>query len=92
MQFEYDPEKSSKNLEKHGIDFEAAQRLCNSPMLFIEAEARNDDSRFLVIGVIDGKNWTAVTTMRGANTRIISVRRSRDYEKEAYDERFGCQS
>ena len=27
MEFEYDPAKSAKNLAKHGIDFEAAQRM-----------------------------------------------------------------
>lgn len=27
MQFEYDPVKSAKNLAKHGIDFEDAQRM-----------------------------------------------------------------
>ena len=29
MQFEYDPNKSDSNLEKHGIDFEEAQELWN---------------------------------------------------------------
>ena len=27
MEFEYDPEKSSTNARKHGIDFEIAQQL-----------------------------------------------------------------
>lgn len=43
------------------------------------------ESRFLLIGKMDGKHWSAVFTPRGCNTRIISVRRSRDEEVEAYE-------
>lgn len=32
-QFEYDEQKSRSNLDKHGIDFEAAQALWNDPDL-----------------------------------------------------------
>ena len=86
MEFEYDPAKSAANKAKHGIDFEEAQRLWEHPVCTVTAETRNDDMRALVMGVIDGKHWTAITTERGPKTRIISVRRSRDYEEEAYDE------
>nr|WP_210399174.1 BrnT family toxin [Steroidobacter denitrificans] len=33
MGFEYDPDKSSANQLKHGIDFTAAQALWNDPTL-----------------------------------------------------------
>lgn len=38
-----------------------------------------------VLGMIDGRHWTAITTKRGKRIRIISVRRSRKNE-EAYHE------
>jgi hypothetical protein len=44
-----------------------------------------DEPRFLVIGVIDSKHWSAVITYRNENIRIISVRRSRDEEIELYE-------
>ena len=85
MEFEYDPNKSASNKAKHGIDFEEAQRLWDGAVYEVEAEARNDDVRYLVLGIIEGKHWTAIATKRLGRIRIISVRRSRDYEREAYD-------
>lgn len=86
MDFEFDLKKSLSNKDKHGIDFEEAQALWNDPHL-LEIEARtSDEPRFLLIGVIDGKHWSAVVTYRGDKIRIISVRRSRSEEVELYEE------
>ena len=83
--FEFDPAKSESNRTKHGIDFVEAQRLWNDPML-LEIPARTDDEpRYLVIGLIDGKHWSAVMTYRGAHIRLISVRRSRAEEVALYE-------
>jgi len=83
--FEYDKEKSQLNLAKHGIDFEAAQSLWDDPDL-LEARAKTtEETRFLVIGVIGRKHWSAVITYRKENIRIISVRRSRVEEVEFYE-------
>lgn len=85
MDFEYDPEKSASNREKHGLDFEAAQTLWEDPRL-IEAPALvSDEPRFLAIGRIGGKHWTAVFTRREGRIRIISVRRARQEEVEHYE-------
>ena len=82
MTFEYDPAKSVANKVKHGIDFDEAQELWDDPWM-LEAPARNEDEpRFLVIGKIEGRYWTAVCTYRGENIRIISVRRARRKEIE----------
>jgi len=83
--FEYDDEKSTLNLEKHGIDFVLAQALWNDPDL-IEVQAKSEDEpRFLVIGSIENKHWSAVITYRSNTIRIISVRRSRRSEVELYE-------
>ena len=85
MGFEYDPEKSAENKRKHGIDFEYAQALWSDPAL-LEIPARVvDEPRWVVIGRIAGKHWSAVITRRKDNVRIISVRRSRDEEVEIYE-------
>ena len=91
MEFEYDPAKSAKNLAKHGIDFEAAQRMWdNSKTVTLTApNPGNDDVRYIVLGMIDGKHWTAIVTYRGEHkdiVRIISVRHSRDYEEDTYEQ------
>jgi uncharacterized DUF497 family protein len=83
--FEYDPAKSRSNQEKHGIDFEQAQKLWLDINL-LEIPARTEDEpRFLVIGRIDGKHWSGIITYRSDNIRIISVRRSRKEEVNLYE-------
>ena len=85
MEFEFDPEKSRANKRKHGIDFEEARTLWGDSDL-IEIPARTtDEPRFLVIGTITGKHWSAVITYREERARIISVRRSRKEEIEIYE-------
>ncbi len=85
MPFEYDSHKSDTNREKHGIDFDEARRLWDDE-LHLEIPAKNlDEPRFLVIGKIADKYWSAVITYRARNIRIISVRRSRDEEIELYE-------
>ena len=83
--FEFDTAKSESNRAKHGIDFVEAQGLWNDPML-LEIPAKTDDEpRYLAIGQIDGKHWSAVITYRGANVRLISVRRARTEEVALYE-------
>ena len=83
--FEFDAAKSETNRAKHGIDFGEAQSLWNDPML-LEIPAKTDDElRFLVIGRIDERHWSAVITYRGGNIRLISVRRARTEEVALYE-------
>jgi uncharacterized protein len=83
--FDFDEEKSQANAEKHGIDFVEAQALWSDPNL-IEIPAKTvDEPRFLVIGRIGGKHWSAVITHRSERIRLISVRRSRPEEVALYE-------
>ncbi|MBF56630.1 BrnT family toxin [Halomonas sp. FeN2] len=83
--FEFDEEKSAANRVKHGIDFLDAQALWNDPdLLEIQAKS-NDEPRFLVVGLIGVKHWSAVITYRNERIRLISVRRSRKREVELYE-------
>ena len=83
--FEFDAAKSEFNRTKKGIDFVEAQGLWNDPML-LEIPAKTDDEpRYLLIGLMDGKHWSAVITYRGENIRLISVRRSRTEEVNIYE-------
>ena len=83
--FEFDADKSKANRLKHGIDFVHAQALWSDPDL-LEIRARTEDEpRYFVVGVLDGKHWTAVVTYRDTNIRIISVRRSRTKEVKLYE-------
>ena len=86
LSFEYDENKSKQNLAKHGIDFDVAQSLWSDlSMLEIPSKKATSETRFLVIGTINQKHWSAIITYRGKNIRIISVRRSRIEEVNFYE-------
>ncbi len=82
MNFEFDPEKSEKNKEKHGIDFIDAQGLWeDSESIGFPAKSDNE-KRYAIIAKLNELIWLALYTKRGGNTRLISVRRARKKEKE----------
>lgn len=88
MEFEYDPAKSASNKEKHGIDFEEAQRLWSDEARLIVPTGWVDEERLLAIGRIGRKVWTAVFVYRSKRIRLISVRRARVEEVLRYEEDF----
>ncbi|ABQ24793.1 BrnT family toxin [Geotalea uraniireducens] len=85
MEFEFDTKKSGSNKTKHGIDFDEAQALWDDPDLLEIPVITSDEPRYLVIGKILGKHWSAVITYRSDKARIISVRRSRKEEIDIYE-------
>jgi len=85
MEFEWDSRKSESNKRKHGIDFIEAQAIWNDPDR-VEIPARTvDEPRYLLIGKIGDRHWSAIVTYRNEKIRIISVRRSRREELEIYE-------
>lgn len=83
--FEFDEAKSSANKAKHGIDFVEAQALWFDSDL-LEVPARSDaEARSLIIGLIGDRHWSAIVTYRGETIRLISVRRARAREVQAYE-------
>ena len=72
MEFEFDPAKSAANRAKHGIEAQpcGAIRIAPPPPPHTSPEPR-----FVAIGKIGDRVWTAVFTWRGDRVRIISVRR-----------------
>jgi len=86
MDFEYDPVKSEKNKEKHGIDFEEAKALWSDPdAIGFPAKFLEDEARFAILSKHKGKLWVGFYTERGHNLRITSVRRARKGEKKLYE-------
>ena len=83
--FEFDTNKSNTNFDKHGINFIDAQELWTDPDLLQIKAKSEDEERYLVIGTIADKFWSAVITYRDNTIRIISVRRSRKAEVSIYE-------
>ncbi len=85
MEFEFDNNKSKLNKKKHGIDFIEGQMLWDDPD-YIEIPAKIvDEQRFLVIGKIHKRHYSAIITYRKDKIRIISIRRSQNKEIEIYE-------
>lgn len=82
--FEFDRAKSAANKAKHGIDFVETQGLWLDEKLVIVPARSTGERRWVAIGAIDGRCWSAVFTLREDAVRIISVRRARDYEVTGY--------
>lgn len=85
MKFEYDSAKNAANLAKHGIDFEEAQQLWADPRLLIFVARTEREPRYVAVGRMGDKHWSAVYTPRGRRLRLISVRRARRSEIESYE-------
>ncbi|MCX6965445.1 MAG: BrnT family toxin [Verrucomicrobia bacterium] len=84
MVFEYDPNKSQANKEKHGIDFDEAQSLwLDEDRINLPAQSDTED-RNALIALKEEKVWVAFYTMRGTAIRLISVRRARKNEEKTY--------
>jgi uncharacterized DUF497 family protein len=83
--FEFDEAKSLANEAKHGIGFLAAQDIWLDENMLRLAARSEAEPRFLFIGKIGDRHWSAIATYRGETIRLISVRRSRAREVQAYE-------
>jgi len=85
MRFEFDPEKDDANRRKHGCLTFAARVFEDTDYLLIPTFREEDgEDRYKVIGMVDGKFWTAAHVRHGDTVRFISVRRSNDGEEKQY--------
>lgn len=69
------------NTQSEGLGYEFAAEVD-----FIEIPLKTgDEPRFLVIGKILEKHWSAIITFRDGKVRMFSVRRFRKEEVEIYE-------
>jgi uncharacterized protein len=87
MQVEWDERKWITNLEKHGLDFFDVTVVFGNPHVDVPS-TNSDESRFLAIGMLQGRFVTVVYTLRSEAIRIISFRRSRHEEQRKYHELY----
>jgi uncharacterized DUF497 family protein len=86
MLFEFDPNKSAANKDKHGIDFDEAQALWDDDRRIENDTSFHGEVRFMATGRIGERMWTAIFTMREERVRLISVRRARNEEIQRYQD------
>ena len=87
--FEWDETKRQTNLEKHHLDFRDARLIFDGRNAVHVPALKNEEARFLSIAIIGDKFYTAVWTWRQPARRIISFRRSRHGDENAYHQIHG---
>ena len=94
MEFEWDPLKASRNVEKHAVDFDSAAEIFDDPNLLVVIDSRTyGERRHQAIGALRGVILFVAYTMRGDNVRrIISARRASHRERAAYSLQTGARS
>lgn len=85
--FEWDNDKATANLAKHGVDFEDALIVffSDGTVDFLDDRANYGEERRTRLGMIDGALYSVTYTMRDGTTRIISARRASQNERRRYD-------
>jgi uncharacterized protein len=90
MEFEWDEAKRRVNIAKHGIDFVRAKEIWLGEVLEIRSsQDHHSEPRHLAYGLIGERVITVVFTRRGDDVRLISARRARQHERQAYQDAFG---
>ena len=77
MQFNWNENKASINLAKHGVSFKEAQTVFDDPLFvdFYDPNHSYDELRYLIIGESDKERWLIVLyTEQDEVTRIISAK------------------
>lgn len=85
-EFEWDEAKALANEVKHSVSFDyAAAVFLDDDRLDLDT-TRSDggEERRKAIGLIEGKLYTVVYTLRGSVCRLISARRSNAKESRSY--------
>jgi uncharacterized protein len=73
----WDEAKRAANLAKHGVDFaEAEGFVWTSAMVAPDPRRDCGETRWCALGLIGARVHVMVFTLRGADTRIISLRRA----------------
>jgi uncharacterized DUF497 family protein len=92
LRWTWDVEKAKKNLEKHKVSFELAERALGDPLCISVPDPFPDEERWRTLGSpsVDGvvvlyvvHTWPDVDGVG----RIISARRAESHERRNYEER-----
>lgn len=76
MEFEWNPDKATGNLEKHGVSFQEAVTVFNDPLsvTFPDPNHSIGESRYIIIGISRfGQLLIVAHTDRLERVRIISA-------------------
>jgi len=85
MNFEWNEEKNSENIRKHGFDFHDAWEVFDQFALF-KPSSHGNEERYLCFGKLNDEIVAIVFTHRDDTIRVISFRKARKSERRDYKE------
>ena len=87
MEFEWDDAKSEDCFVRRGFDFAYALRVFFDPRRIVVEDRRWDygEDRYKVLGMIEGRVYVVIYTVRGSALRIISARKANAKEYRNYE-------
>jgi len=88
VKFEWDPQKATLNLKKHGVSFEEAAAVFGDPLAgtIPDPGHSTEEPRFITIGVTPAQRLLVVVhTDRADRMRIISARPATRAETKKYE-------
>ncbi len=89
MEFEWDSNKATRNLQKHGVSFHEAATVFGDAlsMTFLDPDRSVAEDRFITVGLsLSGRLLVVAHTDREDRVRIISAREATRREKKFYEE------
>jgi uncharacterized DUF497 family protein len=89
MEIEFDPGKRDRTLAERGLDFARANEIF-AARHFTAEDTREDysETRYITVGILDGRMVVMVWTPRGEARRIISMRKGNEREQARYRHRL----
>lgn len=86
VDIEFDPDKDAANRDKHGVSLAfGAEVLADRNRLdILDVRVDYAEDRFVSYGMVEGRVWVCVFTLRSEVHRIISVRKGNDRETRRY--------
>jgi uncharacterized DUF497 family protein len=89
LYFEWDSEKESRNIKKHGITFKEAATVFSDNLAdtFYDPDHSEKEDRYILIGLSESRNILVVAfTARNDIIRIISARKATKNERRYYED------
>jgi hypothetical protein len=88
MNFEWDPDKATANVHKHGVSFEEASTAFGDSLssTIHDPDHSEDEDRFILVGMTyTGRLVVVVHVDRPDAVRLISARLAEPRERRAYE-------
>lgn len=81
----WDESKRLANLTKHGLDFVGAEAIFDEfTLVFEDDRVAYGEARYFALGMKAGRVVALVYTERGAQVRLISLRKATNREQQRY--------